>query len=97
MKIELAGGQGAFSLDELTKYIRGSGRQHIVIGKQKSTYDNHTKPQSLDFWARQYAKNKNGFVVTERVIGDLLATGKFELAIEPCPDSGRKCRSLRLL
>ena len=97
MDIMLPNELGKFDLALLVEYIKSSGRNFIVIGKQKSSLINHTKPHSLDYWARQFSKSQNGFTATERLVLDLVETRILQPIVAVCPDSGRKCRALMLV
>ena len=93
------GGRGAgFRLSELVAHIESSDRDYIIQGQQNCPLDAHTKPHSLDVWLRKrLAHRQDTRQAVNQVINVLLATGEFELADLPCPDSGRQCKGLRLL
>jgi hypothetical protein len=93
------GGPGAgFRLSELVAHVQHSGRDYIIQGQQNCALEEHTKPHSLDVWLRKgYASRKDTRQAVNRVVDALVATGEFEIAYLPCPDSGRRCKGLRLL
>jgi hypothetical protein len=93
------GGAGAgFYVSELVGYIQSIGRDYIVQGQCNCTLDNHTKPHSLDVWLRKgFTHRKDTKQAVNQVVEALIATGRFEIAHLPCPDSGRLCKALRLL
>ena len=40
---------GAFDEHDLVAHVRASGRDYIIQGQQAVSFDEHTKPQSLDY------------------------------------------------
>ena len=95
--IELPYG-GQFDEKELVGYIQSSSRDYIIQGQQASTQNNHSKPQSLDYWLRQFAANHDTKQAENSVLEALVATGRFQIVNKlVCPDSGRYCKGLRLL
>jgi hypothetical protein len=93
------GGPGArFRVRELIDHIEQSRRAYIIGGDVDCALADHPKPSSLDYWLREnFAKNKDTKQATNEVITQLVATGLFEqLDGIRCPDSGQKCRGLRL-
>ena len=92
------GGPGAgFRVSALEDHVRRSGRDTIIQGQQNCTLENHTKLNSLDVWLRRhYTARKNTKQAVNQVVEVLVATGRFEIAYVPCPDSGRRCKGLRL-
>ena len=88
---------GAFNEHDLVAHIRASGRDYIIQGQQAVSLDEHTKPQSLDYWLRQFGNNPNTKQADNNVLNALVATGLFEIIINlDCPDSGKRCKGLRL-
>lgn len=95
--IELPYG-GQFDEQALIAYIKASGRNYIIQGQQAASYANHTKPQSLDYWLRQFASNCDTKQAENSVLDALVATGLFRIEnCLVCPDSGRQCKGLRLV
>lgn len=89
---------GAFDEHDLVAYIRASGRDYIIQGQQAVSLDEHTKPQSLDYWLRQFGKNPNTKQAENSVLDALVATGLFEISKNLiCPDTGERCKGLRLV
>lgn len=89
---------GNFDEHNLVRYIRGTGRNYIIQGQQAVSRDEHAKPKSLDFWLRQYGKNPNTKQAENSVLDALVNTGLFKIdKYLICPDSGRKCKGLRLV
>ena len=89
---------GAFEEHDLVAHIRASGRDYIIQGQQALSLDEHTKPQSLDYWLRQFGKNPNTKQAENSVLDALVATGLFEIIRTLiCPDSGERCKGLRLV
>lgn len=89
---------GLFDEMELVAYIKSCKRNYIVQGQQACSLKNHTKPQSLDYWLRQFAKNPDTKQAENSILDDLVKTGMFvrETSLV-CPDSGRKVQGLRLV
>ena len=70
----------------------------IVQGQQNCTHESHTKPNSLDVWLRRnYTARQDTKQAVNQVVEALVATGRFEIAYVRCPDSGRRCKGLRLV
>jgi hypothetical protein len=89
---------GQFGERELVTYIRASRRDYIIQGQQTMAKANHTKPHSLDYWLRQFAKNPDTKQAEASVIQALLATGLFSFVKRlQCPDSGSYCQGLKLV
>jgi hypothetical protein len=89
---------GQFSAHDLVVYIQASGRDYIIQGQQMEALANHTKPQSLDYWLRQFASNPNTKQAEIGVIVALEGTGLFRFVPKlSCPDSGNYCKGLRLV
>lgn len=92
------GGPGTgFPVSALVAHIERSGRNYIIQGQQNCTLKEHTKPHCLDVWLREgYAARRDTRQAVNQVVDDLVATGLFKVTYEPCPDSGRTCKALRL-
>jgi hypothetical protein len=89
---------GAFDERELIAYIRSTGRDYIIQGQQALSLEEHTKPQSLDYWLRQYGRNQDTKQAENSVLDALVETGLFEISANLlCPDTGRQCKGLRLI
>jgi hypothetical protein len=89
---------GQFDEKALVAHIKASGRDYIIQGQQTASYANHTKPQSLDYWLRQFASNCDTKQAENSVLDALVATGLFRIEDQlGCPDSGRQCKGLRLV
>jgi len=89
---------GQFDEQTLIEYIRSTGRDYIVQGQEKCVLENHTKPNSLDYWLRQFAPNPDTKQADNTVIRHLVHTGLFKVADDLlCPDSGRLCKGVRLV
>ncbi|MGO9529568.1 MAG: hypothetical protein ACLP3B_00145, partial [Syntrophobacteraceae bacterium] len=74
------GGGGKFDACELVKHIRASGRDYIIQGQQTASLVKHTKPHSLDYWLRQFAKCHDTKQAVNSVCEDLVATGLFKVS-----------------
>lgn len=89
---------GQFDEQALVNHIRDRGRDYIVQGQQACTLEDHTKPNSLDYWLRQIAPNSDTKQADNTVVSQLVETGLFEVADGlKCPDSGRLCKGVRLV
>ena len=95
------GGPGAcFDEQDLINHIKSKSRDYIIQGQQQCSLENHTKPNSLDYWLRDHhskGKQDTKQAVNE-VIQQLVDTGKFVVVEDPpCPDSNQLCKGLRLI
>jgi len=89
---------GQFDEYDLVAYIRASGRDYIIQGQQSVSKKEHTKPQSLDYWLRQFGDKEDTKQAENSVMNNLEATGLFKQASKlVCPDSGVRCKGLRLV
>lgn len=88
-----------FNEHDLVAHIRASGRDYIIQGQQASSFAEHTKPLSLDYWCRQnYANNNDTKQAENSVLSALVATGLFTIERKLiCPDSGSYCKGVRLV
>lgn len=88
---------GRFSERRLIAFIRSSGMDYIVQGQQSVALLSHTKPHSLDYWLREFARNQDTKQAQNSVIDALVATGLFRRARRlRCPATGRMVKGLRL-
>ena len=89
---------GKFEESDLVEHIKATRQGYIIQGQQAVSKANHSKPQSLDYWLRQFADNPDTKQGENSVIEALAGTGYFKVENHLfCPDSGRKCKGLRLL
>jgi hypothetical protein len=89
---------GQFNVYDLIKHIRASNRHYIIQGQQVASLADHTKPQSLDYWLRQFGLNENTKQAENSVVVDLVATELFRKDSNLiCPDTGRRCKGLVIL
>jgi ubiquinone biosynthesis protein COQ9 len=89
---------GKFEESDLVAHIRSTGRNYIIQGQQAASEENHSKPKSLDYWLRQFATNPDTKQAENSVMELLEKTGYFKVESNLlCPDSGRRCKGLRLL
>ncbi len=89
---------GEFDEHDLVAYIRASGRDYIIQGQQAVSRDEHKKPKSLDYWLRQFGNNPNTKQAENSVLDALVSTGLFKIINKlMCPDSGLRCKGLRLV
>lgn len=87
-----------FSVSQLANHIRSTGRDYIIQGQQQCTLENHTKPHSLDVWLRVNCTRRHDTKqAVNQVIDALVDTGQFEVVWGLiCPDSGERCKGIRL-
>jgi hypothetical protein len=87
----------SFNPDDLKEYIRRTGRNFIIQGQVACRRADHPKPSSLDCWLRDnYAKNPDTKQAVNEVIAALVNTGEFTEGDFICPDSGRRCKGVRI-
>jgi len=88
---------GRFDEHDLVEYIKATGRDYIIQGQQAVAFAHHTKPNSLDYWLRQVAPNRDTKQADNAVVRRLVRTKLFRVVYGlRCPDSGRFCKGLRL-
>lgn len=91
-------GNNEFNSEELKEYIRRTGRNYIIQGQQACRREFHSKPSSLDCWLRDnYSQYPDTKQAVNKVISDLIETGKFEEGKFICPDSKRMCKGIRIV
>ena len=89
---------GSFDEQALVRHISQSGRNYIIQGQQNHIQAAHTKPDSLDYWLRQFAHNPHTKQADDNVIAALVATGLFKVSYNlPCPNNGQRCKGLILV
>ena len=99
VKLPYGGPGSGFYVSQLIDHMRHSGRDYIVQGQDHCTLESHRKPQSLDVWLRKNCTHrKDTSQAVNSVMYALVATGRFEVTYGLiCPDSGQRCKGLRLL
>jgi hypothetical protein len=96
--INLPYGNNSFDSNSLKEHIRTMGRNYIIQGQKACRRINHPKPNSLDCWLRDnYARNPDTKQTVNEVIADLVNTGDFAEGDFYCPDSGRRCKGVRII
>lgn len=96
--IILPHGYSEFDSDDLKAHIKSTGRTYIIQGQKACNRNEHPKPKSLDCWLRDnYAHNPNTKQAVNEVIAALVNTGDFEEGKFDCPDSGEKCKGIKLI
>lgn len=89
---------GSFNEQALVRHILQSGRNYIIQGQQNHIHAAHTKPDSLDYWLRQFAHDPNTKQADNKVIAQLVATGLFQESNNlRCPNSDQTCKGLVLI
>jgi hypothetical protein len=97
--INLPYGGTSFNSDDLKKYIKSTGRNYIIQGQTACARDKHPKPNSLDYWLR--GKCDNYLINTKQAVNEVITaleeTGEFEKGNFICPDSGNRCKGIKIL
>jgi hypothetical protein len=92
-----APGEG-FSVGYLITYLQASNQEFIIQGQRACSLDDHPKPHSLDFWLRQnFTSMQDKIQATNELVQAITKTGLFKEGWFTCPDSGRKCKGIRLV
>jgi hypothetical protein len=91
-----APGEG-FSVGYLITYLQASNKDFIIQGQRDCSLANHPKPNSLDVWLRRnFTSRQDTKQATNELMHEIIKTGLFEEGWFTCPDSGRKCKGIRL-
>lgn len=98
LSITLPYGNNTFKSNDLKEYISSKGRNYIIQGQQACKRMDHPKPNSLDCWLRDnYANNPDTKQAVNEVIKALIKTGEFEEGKFLCPDSGKRCKGIKIV
>jgi hypothetical protein len=91
-----APGEG-FSVDYLVTYLQASNKEFIIQGERACNLDDHPKPHSLDVWLRKnFTSRPDKKQATNDLVHEITRTGLFKEGWFTCPDSGRRCKGIRL-
>lgn len=92
------GGPGAScNVIDLVEYIKGSGRNSIVIGAQKDVLDRHKKRYSLDYWLRDNCtERKDTMQATHELVDRIVGTKLLYRAKVIDPHTGKSVNGLLL-
>ena len=91
-----APGEG-FSVGYLITYLQASNKDFIIQGQRTCSLADHPKPNSLDVWLRRnFTSRQDKKQATNELMHEIIKTGLFEEGWFTCPDSGRKCKGIRL-
>ena len=86
-----------FSVSYLITYLQESRRKYIIQGQSNCRLADHPKPKSLDVWLRSnFTSRQDTKQATNDIVQYILKTGLFEEGKFTCPDSGRRCKGIRL-
>jgi len=98
IQLPYGGPEAAFDPYDLVSHITASDLDYIIQGQDNCRLEKHSKPNSLDVWLRRnYTSRKDTKQAVNRLVQDLVATGLFTVEYGlRCPDSGRRCKGLRL-
>ena len=92
-----APGEG-FSVGYLITYLQASNKDFIIQGQRTCSLADHPKPNSLDVWLRRnFTSKQDNKQATNELMNEIIKTGLFEEGWFTCPDSGRKCKGIRLI
>jgi hypothetical protein len=96
--IHVSYGEGSFTTSDLINHIQSNLRSEFIIqGQQACSYDDHSKPKSLDYWVRDKSTLRDTKQATNDLVQTLVRTGQFEEGVFLCPDSGRKCKGIKMV
>lgn len=91
-----APGEG-FSVSYLITYLQASNQEFIIQGQRTCCLAEHPKPHSLDVWLRKnFTSRQDRKQATNELVQEITKTGLFEEGWFTCPDSGRRCKGIRL-
>jgi hypothetical protein len=97
-KIVLPYGNNTLDSDELINHISTTGRNYIIQGQVQCSREFHPKPNSLDCWLRDnYSQNPDTKQAVNEVVLALVNTDEFEEGGFICPDSGKRCKGVRIV
>ena len=86
-----------FPVSRLLQHLTAVRLSHIIQGQQQVVLGKHTKPNSLDYWIRRnIAIKQDTKQAVNEVIEQLIETRLFEEGKFVCPDSGRKCKGIKV-
>ena len=92
-----APGEG-FSIDYLVTYLQAANKEYIIQGQRNCCLEGHPKPNSLDVWLRRnFTSRQDTKQATNDVLHEIVSTGLFREGMFTCPDSGRKCKGIKLV
>lgn len=98
VRLPHGGTAACFHVSRLVQYVKESGREYIIQGQANCAFSAHRKQHSLNFWLRQnFAVNRDTKQAVNDVVEQLVLTGLFETGEFLCPDSGRRCKGIRLV
>ena len=92
-----APGEG-FMVSYLVTYLQACCKDYIIQGQVHCRLADHPKPNSLDVWLRRnFTSRQDTNQATNELVHEIAATGLFKEGRFICPDSGRKCKGIRLI
>ncbi len=91
-----APGEG-FMISYLVTYLQESRKDYIIQGQVNCSLADHPKPNSLDVWFRKhFTSRQDTKQATNDLLQEIIKTGLFKEGVFTCPDSGRKCKGIKL-
>lgn len=91
-----APGEG-FMVSYLVTYLQESRKDYIIQGQANCCLADHPKPNSLDVWFRRhFTSRQDTKQATNDLLHEIIKTGLFKEGLFTCPDSGRKCKGIKL-
>ena len=101
IKLPYAGSDVYFTLEALIKHFNSKKTNFTIIGASHVKLENHKKKESLDVWFRNQINvlgtKKNTCQAVNKVIDNLVETGKFSVEKRICPTSNKRCKALILI
>ena len=86
-----------FSINYLVTYLQEAHKDYIIQGQRNCCLQDHPKPNSLDVWLRKnFTSRQDTKQATNDLLDEIVKSGLFEKGRFTCPDSGRKCKGIRL-
>lgn len=91
-----APGEG-FMISYLVTYLQESRKDYIIQGQVNCSLADHPKPNSLDVWFRKhFTSRQDTKQATNDLLREIIKTGLFKEGMFTCPDSGRKCKGIKI-
>ena len=87
-----------FMISYLVTYLKESRKDYIIQGQANCRLADHPKPNSLDVWFRKhFTSRQDTKQATNNLVQEIIKTGLFKEGLFTCPDSGRKCKGIKLI
>lgn len=87
-----------FNVNELIEHMQKEELPYLIQGQQMSSYKDHSKKKSLDYWIRGKSNDPEKKQADNGVIEQLVRTGYFYEDQElQCPETRVKCKGIVLV